>query len=138
MAENKTQPTKQTVASFLNGIEDEAKRKEAKQVAKLLRRISGVKPVMWGTSIVGYGQYHYKYASGREGDMCVTGLSPRKQSLVLYIMPGFDDNEALLAKLGKFKTGKSCLYINKLEDVHLPTLKQLIRASVKYMHRKYA
>jgi hypothetical protein len=128
----KTKPNKASVSAFLNAIEDPQKRKDAKAVARLMKEITGSPPKMWGDSIVGYGSYHYKYASGREGDWFLTGFSPRKQALTLYIMSGFTKYESLLKKLGKFKTGKACLYVKKLDDLHLPTLKQLIQQSVKH------
>ncbi len=138
MVELKTKQNKASVTGFLRGIEDPQRRKDCRTVLELMKEVTGSGPKMWGDSMVGFGSYHYKYASGREGEMCATGLSPRKQSLVLYIMAGFGAYDELLAKLGKFKTGKSCLYVNKLEDVHLPTLKRLIRASVQAMRKKYA
>ena len=101
-----------------------------------MKKITKEEPVMWGPSIIGFGSYHYKYESGREGDMCITGFSPRKQSLTLYIMPGFERYHDLMNKLGKYKTGKSCLYINKIEDVDLKVLKELISESVKFMKNK--
>ena len=101
----------------------------------MMADITGEKPVMWGPSVVGFGSYHYKYASGREGDWMITGFSPRKQALTLYIMPGFDRYDDLMVKLGKYKTGKSCLYINKLEDVDKNILHELIAHSVKYMNK---
>ena len=137
-AKNKTIQTRSSVKAFLRSVDNAKRREDCEAVIEIMQSITGEPPKMWGTSIIGFGTYHYKYASGREGDMCVTGLSPRKQSLVLYIMAGFSTYDELLAKLGKFKTGKSCLYINKLEDIHLPTLKKLIRASVKTMRGKYA
>ena len=103
----------------------------------MMKQITKENPIMWGPSIVGFGSYHYKYESGREGDMCITGFSPRKQSLTIYIMPGFDGYDKLMKKLGKYKTGKSCLYINKLEDVDLKVLKELISEDVKNMKKKY-
>lgn len=106
-------------------------------MAKLMGEITGEKPKMWGTAIVGFGNYHYKYASGREGDFLITGFSPRKQALTLYIMAGFSSYDSLMKKLGKYKTGKSCLYIKKLEDIDMKVLKQLISRSVKYMHKTY-
>ena len=132
MAELKTKKTTASVSAFLNGIEDPQKRKDAKAVAKLMKEITGEPARMWGESMVGYGSYHYKYASGREGNWFLTGFSPRKQALTLYIMSGFTQYEGLLDKLGKFKTGKACLYVKKLDDLHLPTLKQLIQRSVKH------
>lgn len=138
MAENKTKPTDASPEEFLNRIEDEKKRLEAFTILKLMKQVTGKKPVMWGPSIVGFGLYHYKYASGREGDFFVTGFSPRKQNLTIYIMPGFARYATLMKKLGKHKTGSSCLYIKKLDDVDMPTLKQLITESVAHMARKYS
>ena len=137
MAENKTQPTKQSVAQFLNGVEDEQKRREAKAIDKLFRQVTGVKPTMWGPSIVGYGMYHYKYDSGREGDSMRLGFSPRKQNFSLYIMPGFKKYDALLAKLGKHKTGVSCLYVKRLDDIDFNVLENLAREAWAEMDRKY-
>ncbi len=132
MAEPKTKKTRASVATFLASIEDEKKRKDSRVVLKMMKEITGEKPTMWGAAMVGFGSYHYTYASGREGDWFLTGFAPRKQALTLYIMSGFSKYDALLKKLGKFKTGKACLYIKKLEDVHLPTLEELIRRSVKH------
>jgi len=131
MAEPKTKKTKASVSAFLNGIEDPQKRKDAKAIAKMMREITGKTAKMWGPSMVGYGSYRYKYASGREGDWFLTGFSPRKQALTLYIMSGFSCYDALLEKLGKYKTGKACLYIKRLEDVDLGTLRTLIERSVR-------
>ena len=133
MAELKTKPTRQSVTAFLNGIADEKKRRDAFALVDLMRQVTKLEPEMWGDSIVGFGRYHYKYASGREGDMPLAGFSPRKQNLTLYIMAGFDGYGDLLKKLGKHKTGKACLYINSLADVHLPALKALVRASFRHM-----
>ncbi len=130
MSELKTKQNKASVSAFLQSIEDPQKRKDAKAVAKMMREATGAKAKMWGTNIVGYGNYHYKYASGREGDWFLSGFSPRKQALTLYIMSGFQGQDALLKKLGKFKTGKACLYIKKLEDVDLAVLRKLIDKSV--------
>jgi hypothetical protein len=137
MAENKTKETKASVAAFLNAVDDPRKRADAKKIAAMMRRATGNSPRMWGSSLVGYGKYHYKYDSGREGDFMLTGFSPRKQNLTIYIMPGFDDFEVLMKKLGRYKTGKSCLYINKLEDVDENVLEQLITRSVKVMRKRY-
>ena len=137
MAENKTRETKASVAAFLNAVDDPRKRADAKRVAAMMRRATGDRARMWGSSLVGYGKYHYKYDSGREGDFMLTGFSPRKQNLTIYIMPGFDDFDSLMKKLGKYKTGKSCLYINKLEDVDEKVLEQLITRSVKVMRKRY-
>jgi hypothetical protein len=104
-------------------------------VLQLMAEVTGAEPKMWGDSIIGFGNYHYKYASGREGDWFLAGFAPRKQNLTLYIMAGFDGYEALMASLGKYKTGKSCLYIKKLEDVDTAVLKQLIKQSVEHMQK---
>ena len=131
MAELKTKQTDQSVQKFLNDIPDPAKRKDCKTVAAMMSEISGYKPKMWGPSIVGFGSYHYKYASGQEGDWPLICFSPRKQNLTLYVLSGSDDENELLRKLGKHTTGKSCLYIKQLSDVDLPTLKSLIRKCMK-------
>ena len=131
MAELKTKKTNASVSAFLNSIEDEQKRKDSKTIAKVMKEITGKKPEMWGKSIVGFGRYRYKYASGQEGDWFLTGFSPRKQALTLYIMSGFSNEEPLLKKLGKFKTGKACLYVKRLDDIDMKTLRQLIKRSVK-------
>lgn len=136
MAENKTKPTDKNVEVFLNSIENEKRRKDSFTVLNLMKEVTDMEPRMWGDTMVGFGTYHYKYESGREGDMMLTGFSPRKQNLTLYIMGGFDQYEALLNKLGKYKTGKSCLYVNKLEDVDLTTLRELVRQSVEFMLAK--
>ena len=131
MAELKTKQTDASVKDFLNQISDEERRNDCLTVAKMMEEITGVKPKMWGPSIVGFGVNHYKYASGREGDWPIAAFSPRKKDLTLYMMPGFDENDELMERLGKCSTGKSCLYIKRLSDVHLPTLKKLIKDSVK-------
>lgn len=133
MSDLKTRPTDEAVDAFLDGIEDERKRADSRAIADLMADVTGEDPVMWGDSIVGFGSYHYKYESGREGDWFLTGFAPRKRALTLYIMAGFDAYDALLEKLGKYKTGKSCLYVNKLEDVDLDALRELIRRSVEHM-----
>lgn len=132
-AELKTKPNELSVEKFLTSIEDKKRREDSLAVLDIMKRITNEEPKIWGTSIIGFGDYHYKYASGREGDWFVTGFSPRKASLSLYIMSGFKEYEELLSKLGKFKTGVSCLYINKLEDVDITVLKRLITLSVKKM-----
>lgn len=137
MAEVKTKKNNASVAAFLNAIEDRQKRADAKKVAAMMRDATGSRAKMWGTSIVGFGSYHYQYASGREGDWMLVGFSPRKQNLTLYIMPGFKSFDSLMAKLGKHKTGKSCLYINTLADVDEKVLQKLIVQSVKHMRSKY-
>ena len=131
MSDLKTQKTKASVSAFLNAIEDDQQRKDAKTIAKIMKEVTGTVPAMWGPSIVGFGSYHYKGASGREGDWLRTGFSPRKQNLSVYIMDGFKSYGPLLKKLGKHKTSKSCLYIKRLEDVDVGVLRQLIKASFK-------
>jgi hypothetical protein len=128
-AEAKTKPTAASVKDFLNQIPDEERRQDCFAVAKIMEEITGDKPKMWGPSIVGFGSQHYKYASGREGDWPVAAFSPRKKDLTLYMTPGFDKYPELMEKLGKHSTGKSCLYIKRLSDIHIPTLKKLIKAS---------
>ena len=137
MAENKTQATGASVTAFINAIDDKQKRADARRVAAMMRKATGKRAKMWGPSIVGYGTYHYKYASGREGDFLMTGFSPRKQALTVYVIPGFEHFETLMKKLGKYKTGKSCLYIKRLSDVDEKILEQLINRSVKYMREHY-
>ena len=133
MAQLKTQKNDASVEEFRDSVANERKRQDSYAILELMQDVTGEEPAMWGTSIVGFGSYHYKYASGRENEWFLVGFSPRKQNLTLYIMSGFDDYESLLADLGKYKTGKSCLYINKLEDVDLPTLRELVKKSVTHM-----
>jgi len=135
MAELKTKINDADVEAFLNGIEDEKRRKDCFAVLELMKKITKAEPKMWGASIVGFGNYHYKYQSGREGVWFVSGFSPRKQNLTFYIMSGFSRYDELLAKLGKHKTGKSCLHINKLEDVDLDVLAEMIETSVKNVNQ---
>lgn len=137
MAENKTRATIASVTEFINSIEDRQKRADARKVAAIMRRVTGKRAKMWGSSIVGYGTYHYKYESGREGDFMITGFSPRKQALTVYIVAGFRRFDTLMGKLGKYKTGKSCLYIKRLSDVDEKVLEKLIDRSVKYMRKNY-
>lgn len=137
MAENKTQPTTASVRSFIAAIEDKERRTEVRKVAAMMRKATGKKAQMWGPGIVGYGTYHYKYASGREGNFMITGFAPRKQALTVYILPGFENFGALMGKLGKYKTGKSCLYIKRLSDIDEEVLERLISASVQYMRKHY-
>ena len=137
MAENKTKKTGASVTEFLKSIDDPKMRADAKKVAAMMRRATGKRARMWGSSIVGYGTYHYKYASGREGDFMVTGYSPRKQALSVYIIPGFSKFGPLMKRLGKYKTGKSCLYIKRLSDVDEKVLEKLIESSVREMRNKY-
>jgi nucleoid DNA-binding protein len=136
MAELKTKQTEASVKDFLNQITDKQRRDDCFTIAQIMEDATGAKPKMWGPSIVGFGTFHYKYDSGREGDWLVTGFSPRKNDLTLYLMMGFEQHRELMAQLGKFKTSKSCLYLKRLDDVHLPTLKKLVKASVKQL-REY-
>ena len=134
MAELKTKLTNASVKKFINTVPDEQKRADCLALVDLMRKVTKAEPKMWGSSIVGFGSYHYKYASGREADWMLVGFSPRKQNLTLYIMAGFEEYEALLKKLGtKHSIGKSCLYIKRLGDVHQPTLKKMIQLSVTHM-----
>lgn len=133
MAELKTKQNEQSVTDFLQLVPDERKRNDSFAILEMMKEVTGQEPKMWGDSIVGFGTYHYKYASGREGDWFVTGFSPRKQNLTLYIMSGFDEYEALLGKLGKYKTGKACLYITRLSDVNMAVIKELVQKSVAHM-----
>jgi hypothetical protein len=135
MAENKTRPTIVSPTAFIQQV-DERRRKDCQELVTLMRDITGHPPKMWGASIVGFGQYHYKYASGREGDSLLTGFSPRKQDLVLYLGPGIE-NEDMMAKLGKHKAGKGCLYLRKLDDVDRKVLRALIEESVAMMRARY-
>jgi hypothetical protein len=137
MKENKTKLNDASVMDFLNSVENEKRKADSLAVLKMMKRLTKEEPKMWGTALVGFGSYHYKYESGREGDFFITGFSPRKQSLTLYIMNGFQRYEELMSQLGKFKTGKSCLYINRLEDIDQNVLEKLIVESVNYMKQKY-
>jgi hypothetical protein len=142
-AENKTRPTDAKVASFIAAVENPARRADAETLLTLYAEATGMEPSMWGPSIIGYGSYHYKYESGREGDMCRAGFSPRKGNIVLYLIGGYSNPETqvkmdeLRAKLGKHKTGASCLYINKLADVDLGVLVEMVRLDLAYMDNKY-
>ena len=130
MAENKTQPTALSVAVFIKSKVDETRRADAEALVRLMQAATGEKPKMWGPSIIGFGSYHYTYESGREGDMPLAGFSPRKAATVFYITTGFSESEALLGKLGKYTSGKSCLYIKKLADVDRKVLEALVVKSV--------
>jgi hypothetical protein len=130
MSANKTQKTTASVVDFLNNLSDEKKRQDSFTLLELMKQVSGFEPKMWGPSIIGFGDRHYKYESGREGDTILVGFSPRKQNLTLYITGGFPKHADLLGQLGKYKTGKGCLYINKLSDVDLDILKEMISQSV--------
>ena len=137
MAENKTQRNDGDVLAFLNAVENKRRREDSLAVLKLMEEETGEPAEMWGTSIVGFGSYHYRYESGREGDFMLAGFAPRKQALTLYIMGGHERHAELFAKLGKHRTGSSCLYINKLDDVDMDVLRQIISASVAHMRREH-
>lgn len=136
MAEQKTKPTEQSVESFLDQVADEKVRDDCYELINLMKKVTGSEPKMWGPSIIGFGEYHYKYDSGHEGDSCLTGFSPRKQNISLYVMPGFEHTD-LQDKLGKYKAGKGCLYIKKLDDVDRKVLEGLIKQSVEFLRKKY-
>jgi hypothetical protein len=138
VAELKTKKTEASVEDFLARVSPEKKRKDAITLCDLMKKVTKLEPKMWGTSMIGFGNYHYKYESGHEGDSFLVGFSPRKQNLAIYIMPGFDNYEELLSKLGKHKTSKACLYINSLDDIDVPTLQALIKRTLtdmKKMHK---
>jgi len=136
MAELKTKATDQSAEAFLAKVEDPSRRADCEAVLAMMQRATGCAPKMWGASIVGFGRYAYTYASGRTGEWPITGFSPRKNDLTLYIMPGFTRYDALMARLGKHKTGKSCLYLKRLADVDTAVLEELITASVEAMASK--
>ena len=131
MAENKTQKTGASVEDFINSVGIKRRREDGFTLLELMKEVTGEEPEMWGPSIIGFGDYHYRYESGREGDFFLTGFSPRKRSLSLYIMAGFEEYDSLLASLGKHRKGASCLYINKLADVDMGVLRELIEKSVE-------
>lgn len=137
MSKNKTQATKSSVARFLDGIADKQKRADCRAVARIMRAVTGKNANMWGSSIVGYGTYDYKYASGREGSFFISGFAPRAQNIAIYIMSGFRAHKSLMSRIGKHATGKSCLYIKKLDDIDEKVLRSLIESSVKYMRETY-
>lgn len=138
MAELKTKRTKENVTDFIAAIADEGRHKECKELLKLFKEVTKEKPVIWGNGVVGFGTFHYKSERSRqEGDWYVTGFSPRKQNFTIYIMPGFSGYPDLMKKLGRFKTGGGCLYINKLADVDTKVLKELISRAVTFMKEKY-
>jgi Domain of unknown function (DU1801) len=136
MAKNKTSETTVSVAEFINKIDNETKRDDAFQLVEIFKEVTGFEEKMWGPSIIGFGFYHYKYASGHEGDMPLAGFSPRKSAIVLYLFTGLE-KKAFLEKLGKHKGGKGCVYIKKLEDINISVLKKMIAASVKSVKKEY-
>jgi len=131
MYDLKTKPTDSSVTAFLDSIPDETKRNDCYKIAEILQEISGFEAKMWGTAIIGFGSYHYKYESGHEGDMCMIGFSPRKANITLYLFAYVVQNESLTKDLGKFKTGKGCLYINKLSDINLDVFKNMVVKSIE-------
>lgn len=135
MAENKTKQTKASVDKFISAIKDENIQKDCYTIIKIMKSVTKEEPKMWGPSIIGFGTYHYKYKSGREGDICIAGFSPRKQNLTVYLMGGFEKQKVLLEKLGKHKTSKVCLYIKSLKDVDVKVLKELIANSVNELKK---
>jgi hypothetical protein len=137
MAETKTQQTRADLGAFLDAVPDPKRRADAREVCAIMERLSGEPPAMWGPSIVGFGRYHYKYDSGREGDMARIGFSPRAKELVLYLIGGFPRHQALMDRLGKYRTGKSCLYIKSLDQVDRGVLEELIVEALNYMRAKY-
>jgi len=136
MAENKTKATRVSPAAFIEKVASEQQRKDSKELIAMMQKITGEPPKMWGPSIIGFGTCHYVYDSGREGDVCLTGFSPRKPNLVLYIGAALQD-ESLMSKLGKYKTGKGCLYIKKLDDVDRRVLRTLIVKAVEDTRARY-
>ena len=138
MAENKTKPTNASVAAFVGGIPHTSKREETKDIIKMMQSATGEKPILWGASIIGFGRYQYSYESGRQGEMPIVAYSPRKAAHVIYIVPGFPNYKALLAKLGSHTTGKSCLYIKKLSHIDRQVLETLVNASVADMRSRHS
>tara|TARA_R110002124_G_scaffold177387_1_gene345396 strand:+ start:960 stop:1385 length:426 start_codon:yes stop_codon:yes gene_type:complete len=136
-SENKTQPTEIDPEAYIATVEHKVRQADARVLLEMMRRLSGEEPRMWGPSMIGFGAYHYRYESGREGDFMRTGFSPRKSGQVIYIMPGYANYTLILDRLGKFKEGKSCLYITKLADVDMDVLEELIQAGLDDMARKY-
>lgn len=138
-ADNKTKATEVDPKDFLVSVEPDKKRAEGEALLELFNRVTGMKPKMWGPSIIGYGRYHYKYETGREGEFMLTGFSPRKANLSIYILPGyrFPEMQEKLSRLGKHKLGKSCLYINKLADVDTGVLEEIIQDGMDYMRKNY-
>jgi hypothetical protein len=138
MAELKTKPTKKSVTEFVDGIEDEGRRRDCKKLVALMKQVTGQQPQMWGENIVGFGSYHYKYASGREGDAAIIGFSPRKQNLTIYLASGFVGYEEVLSRLGKHTTSKACLYLKGLDQVDQSVLTELLQKSVAHVQKVQA
>lgn len=131
MTELKTKPTGEDVMQFLNALSDEKKRQDSFTLIELMHQATGKEPKIWRGGIIGFGDVHYKYPTGHEGDTAIIGFAPRKQNMTIYLLSGFDGQESILARLGKHKIGKGCLYINRLDDIHLPVLGELIQSSVE-------
>lgn len=138
MSEPKTRKNDASVLDFLNAVDHDKRREDSLRILEIMTDVTGEEAVMWGPSIVGFGSYHYVYKSGREGDWMLTGFSPRKQALTLYIMSGFSRFDELMEKLGTFKTGKSCLYVKNLEDIDESILRELIKASIEHVKNTYS
>jgi len=136
MAKNKTAETQTSVTDFVNLLDDEKKRDDSFRIIDIMGPVTGFEPKMWGASIIGFGTSHYKYESGHEGDMPLAGFSPRKNAIVLYLSIDADRKEALLSKLGKYKAGKGCIYLKKLDDINIDVLKEMITASVDQVNSK--
>ncbi len=136
-ADPKTIPTASSVAGFIKGVANEARRKDAKILVAMMKKVTGEKPTMWGPSIIGFGSYHYKYESGREGDMLAVGFSPRAANMAIYVLGSLPDNEPLLEKLGPYKRGKSCLYVTSLDKVDLTVLERIVAKSYKATKAKW-
>lgn len=136
-SENKTKPTKASVTAFVNAVENETRRRDAKTLLAMMKKVTGERPKMWGPSIIGFGEYHYRYDSGREGDFMLVGFSPRKANMVLYALGSVGADDPLLKRLGKHKTGKGCLYINNLDDVDLKSLEQIVAKSYRATKKKW-
>lgn len=137
MADNKTRPTEVDPRDFLDTVENPTRRSDAEVLLEMMKRVTGCEPRMWGPSIIGFGRYHYRYDSGREGDSMITGFSPRKANLVIYVMPGYEDRTEQLDALGKHRLGKSCLYVNRLADVDLSVLERIVADGVAEMRSAY-
>ena len=136
-ADNKTQPHDASAEDYIAALDHPGRREDALVLLQMMQDVTGEPPRMWGTSIIGFGQYHYVYESGREGDHMLVGFAPRNANMVVYVMPGFKDYQPLLDKLGKYKTGSSCLYLGRLSGIDLAVLRKIIDLSVKHMRKKY-
>lgn len=137
MAKNKTAPTGRSVTDFIDAVESETKRDDSRRLIELFKELTGFEPHMWGPTIVGFGSYHYKYASGHEGDAPIAGFSPRKEAFAIYLATDYNKKEALLKQLGKHKMGAGCLYIKKLDDVKIDVLKEMITNSIAHVKKLY-